>query len=368
MSDSTFKTPRERDDFLIALAVIGFFLWLFLFSGLLGSKKSVKDVFGVNTEQADFDGDGVTDTEDLCPRLFGETKNGCPVGDADNDGISNEDDRCPQLFGDARNNGCPHDDADGDGVLDHVDECPGTYGTVALRGCPAAEAEVDTLRNRTAVVPLVAGKKGKLDKDKDGIVDSEDDCPEEQGVAENNGCPILDADNDGVQDDDDECPEAKGRLENNSCPDIDNDGIVDKDDDCPQVPGVASNDGCPELVLEEEDQRIIDEAIRNVEFEYAKATLTPKSKSILDRVAELMAKYPEAKLKIDGHTDNQSGSDLNLRLSRDRAASCKTYLVSKGISDARIETQGFGETNPVASNDTEAGRSENRRVEFDLNY
>lgn len=116
----------------------------------------------------DTDGDGVLDSVDKCPTVFGFLKyNGCPIPDTDGDGVNDEVDKCPTVAGTAKYNGCPIPDTDGDGINDEQDKCPNEKGVAQYNGCP---------------VP---------DSDKDGIPDPEDKCPNIAGVKENDGCPAI---------------------------------------------------------------------------------------------------------------------------------------------------------------------------------
>ncbi len=105
-------------------------------------------------------------------------------------------------------------------------------------------------------------------------------------------------------------------------------------------------------------------ALRNIFFEFDKADLKPESYPELDRVVELMKKYPNIKVEIAGHTDSIGSEAYNLRLSQRRAEAVVKYLVSKGIDPSRLIAKGYGESQPIAPNDTEEGRALNRRVEF----
>jgi OmpA-OmpF porin, OOP family len=134
---------------------------------------------------------------------------------------------------------------------------------------------------------------------------------------------------------------------------------------CPTLPGSAINKGCP--VMSMEDQKVITDAISNVNFKTASAELEPASFAVLDQVASVLLKYPHYKLSIEGHTDSQGDDALNLRLSRERAKACFDHLLKDGVPASRMTASGLGETRPVASNDTEEGRRQNRRVEFNLN-
>ena len=118
--------------------------------------------------------------------------------DDDNDGVKNSVDDCPNVFGVAANNGCPEEsnDRDGDGVINALDKCPDEYAV--NNGCPQAEAEADT--------------------DGDGVFDLVDNCPKIKGLSTNNGCPLPDSDNDGIVDAADKCPTVPGVESNNGCP------------------------------------------------------------------------------------------------------------------------------------------------------
>jgi outer membrane protein OmpA-like peptidoglycan-associated protein len=100
-----------------------------------------------------------------------------------------------------------------------------------------------------------------------------------------------------------------------------------------------------------------------VQFDTGKATLKPESFARLDTVVEYMTHKKSARIEISGHTDNVGNPRRNKKLSDRRARACRDYLVSKGIDRNRIETIGYGDTRPVASNDTERGRQMNRRIE-----
>ncbi|MDB5129433.1 OmpA family protein, partial [Mucilaginibacter sp.] len=153
--------------------------------------------------------------------------------------------------------------------------------------------------------------------------------------------------------------------------DSDGDGVLDLNDKCPNTPAGTKVDGSgcplakPVVYVTEEDKRVVKDAINNLEFDLGKATIRPKSFPSLDRVANLLTEK-NFSLKLAGHTDNTGSDALNLRLSKDRAESIKSYLVSKGANASRIEATGYGESQPIATNKTAAGRQQNRRVEFTL--
>ncbi len=103
-----------------------------------------------------------------------------------------------------------------------------------------------------------------------------------------------------------------------------------------------------------------------VNFDFDKSDLTAKAKANLDKIVTILKKHKDTDISIFGYTDSVGKDEYNKKLSRNRANSVKTYLTSKGIETKRITTEGMGEADPIASNDTEAGRALNRRVEFSI--
>ncbi len=254
--------------------------------------------------------------------------------DMDGDGILDVDDECPTVAGLAVFYGCP--DTDGDGIQDSRDDCPTVAGLLEFNGCP--------------------------DSDADGVPDGEDECPTLQGLKEFNGCP--DTDGDGIEDRIDECPSIAGIALFNGCPDTDGDGLEDREDKCPLTYGPISNGGCP--IIDKADREVLTFAMKAVQFQLGKATLVNDSYGVLNQIANIMKKYPDYKLSIDGHTDNTGSDDVNKKLSAARAKACHDYLMNKGIPDERLSFQGFGSSRPIADNSTYSGRTLNRRVEFNL--
>jgi len=182
------------------------------------------------------------------------------------------------------------------------------------------------------------------DRDKDGNPDGADACPDEP------------EDVDGFEDSDG-CPD----------PDNDEDGIIDEMDECPDEPesfnDVEDEDGCPDSAVSISVGRL--DLGENVHFEVNKAVLKKKSKLLLNEVAEVLEAHPQIlKLRIEGHTDSDGEKDTNLKLSQNRARSVRDYLISQGIDGGRLTSEGFGESQPIASNETKRGRAANRRVEF----
>ncbi|HKY93449.1 MAG TPA: OmpA family protein, partial [Nevskiaceae bacterium] len=106
--------------------------------------------------------------------------------------------------------------------------------------------------------------------------------------------------------------------------------------------------------------------LRGVNFEFDKSNLTVNAKTILDNVAEELTAYPEIKVEVGGHTDAKGSDEYNQKLSERRAASVVKYLESKGIAGDRMTSAGYGESKPVADNETDEGRELNRRVELKI--
>ncbi len=290
-----------------------------------------------NSGCPDRDGDGIPDYKDECPNYAGlKAFMGCP--DTDGDGISDNDDECPNMVGPISNNGCPDNDRDNDGVIDAEDKCPDSAGPIENDGCPGG------------------------DKDRDGIPDSVDKCPSIFGVSTANGCP--DADGDGIGDPMDKCPTKAGLSVYDGCPDTDGDGLHDGIDRCPSSRGSVDNNGCPEIAAE--DKQVLELAMRAVQFDTGKSSLKPESYAILDQITDIMFRYPDYNLDIEGYTDNVGNANTNLSLSEKRAKACYDYLISKGISVRKLTYRGFGEANPIADNNLLSGRALNRRVEFNL--
>ncbi|MBK0383759.1 OmpA family protein [Pedobacter sp. SD-b] len=99
-------------------------------------------------------------------------------------------------------------------------------------------------------------------------------------------------------------------------------------------------------------------------FEFGKASLSADAKQNINNLASSLNKYPNTNILVVGHTDNVGSDPFNMKLSEERAASVKNYAMSQGVDANRLKTEGKGETEPIASNDTDAGRAQNRRVEI----
>jgi outer membrane protein OmpA-like peptidoglycan-associated protein len=285
----------------------------------------------------DSDGDGISDSKDKCPKLVGPAATaGCP--DRDGDGVMDPDDACPDQAGVVKLAGCP--DRDRDFVADKDDACPDEPGTVKLAGCP--------------------------DDDNDGITYKEDKCPKVAGVPEHQGCP--DTDKDGIPDNQDACPKEAGTPGAKGCPDRDNDLVSDRVDQCPDVWGTVANKGCPpqspkSVKVTREKIEILDV----VYFQTGSAKIKPQSYQLLRDVARVLKDNAWIKkIQVEGHTDDVGNLQTNMKLSKDRAASVLKFLVSEGIEEARLASEGFGPTKPIDPAKTKEARAKNRRVEFTI--
>ncbi len=289
------------------------------------------------------------------------------IGDRDGDGYKDDVDHCPDDpedfdgFEDA--DGCPDPDNDQDGILDIDDECPlipeDHDGDADYDGCPEGD---------------------DADRDGDGILDSVDQCPDDpedlDGYQDEDGCPEPDNDKDGILDVDDLCPndpeDRDGFKDKDGCPDPDNDQdrILDVNDACPNDPetynGFEDEDGCPDRgsVVIEENQIVI---LEKIYFETDSAEIQRRSYPIIDAVAATLIGNPQISLiEIQGHADERSSDEYNVRLTRDRAAAVLEAIVQRGVDRRRMRSAGYGERCPIDPGHNEAAWEKNRRVEFKI--
>ncbi len=234
-------------------------------------------------------------------------------------------------------------DTDGDGILDMWDECPDTpRGTqVTSRGCE--------LKN--------------IDRDADGdrIFDNFDECPNTpSGVpVDRVGCS-LDSDRDGVTTDRDRCPSTPpgAVVDIYGCSgDDDEDGVLNQLDKCPNSTAGSTVDvnGC-------EFTDVIE--LPGVNFGAGSDLLLPGTEQLLKFAAATLNKHPTMQIEVAGHTDSDGAADTNYGLSERRAKTVRDYLIRYGVDANRLTVQGYGETQPIAENETIRGRATNRRVEL----
>ncbi|MCR8558905.1 OmpA family protein [Mucilaginibacter sp. BJC16-A38] len=157
--------------------------------------------------------------------------------------------------------------------------------------------------------------------------------------------------------------------------DTDGDGVPDIFDKCPNTPAGTAVDGsgCPlpvkkpdvKVYVTQEDKKVVNEAVKNLEFDFGKSTIREHSFESLNKLAQLLVSKG-FNLKLAGYTDNVGSEAANLKLSRERAEAVKTYLAQQGADASKIQAEGYGKANPIATNKTEKGRQINRRVEFSM--
>ncbi|NLY04363.1 MAG: OmpA family protein [Campylobacter sp.] len=138
--------------------------------------------------------------------------------------------------------------------------------------------------------------------------------------------------------------------------DEDGDGVPDNLDRCPGTPAgaVVDEHGC---------EKVITLDVNSLQFAFDSANIRPESRDTVKQISDFVADKPGYSIKLEGHTDSVGDANYNQKLSEKRAAAVKDVLVDFGISADRITTEGYGETQPIATNDTKEGRAQNRRVE-----
>ncbi len=240
-------------------------------------------------------------------------------------------------------------DTDGDGLADEREVAE--YGTDPTNPDTDGDGLGDGLEVRTDTSPT------NPDTDGDGAGDGVEDANRNGGLDPTEADPrVPDTDHGGVPD--------GYELEHHMNPrdpaddDSDRDGVLEDRDRCPNTPQGEQVDenGC--IIMRE---RI---TLDGVQFAFDSAEILPASEDTLRRGLQILLDNPEVHVEIGGHTDDQGTRAYNMRLSRERAESVKTWLVEHGIDASRLRTHGYGPSRPVASNETEEGRAQNRRIEF----
>ena len=323
---------------------------------------------GTDSGPLDTDDDGLYDPADRCPELpedrdgF-EDDDGCPDPDNDGDAILDADDRCPMEPEDVDtyqdDDGCPDPDNDGDGVRDSDDKCPLQAGVPEADGCPAD------------------------DRDQDGIKNAQDICPDDPEDKDNfqddDGCPDEDNDDDGVLDVDDKCPlspeDREGFEDEDGCPDIDNDkdGFKDVDDKCPMEPrDHQRHQGRRRVSRRGQDQghhpqgphRYSREGLLRHQQSGHSASLVQPARTGRDRSAH----QPDESPRFASKDTPTRAAPMHITSTCRTAAPkpCGPTWSKPGIEPNRMIGRGFGEVSPIATNDTSAGREQNRRVEFKI--
>lgn len=207
-----------------------------------------------------------------------------------------------------------------------------------------AESEIPAAAPEVRVPPPEAGEYGQLDRDGDRIVDAEDQCvldgEDYDEIADSDGCPEEDADSDAVAD------------------------VIDV---CATTPGVATEDaattGCPARAHIDARGAIV--ITDRVEFATGSDRILASSEAVLEDVLAILTSAEDvARVRIEGHTDDQGSDRQNYRLSRARASSVRRWLEQHGIAPERLSAWGCGEAHPLVAGRGRAARQTNRRVEF----
>lgn len=249
-------------------------------------------------------------------------------------------------------------DSDGDGIEDTADACPNEAedkdGFEDENGCPDTDNDADGIADTTDLAPNDPEDKDGFE-DGDGKPDPDNDA---DGILDTNDrCPTQAEDADNIQDDDG-CPED----------DADSDSIADPQDRCPLTPGVVNErnpdcSGCPALACISNDGSI--QILKRVEFANNKDVILERSTPVMNDVLQILTTNPQLRrVRIEGHTDDRGNDAKNLDLSTRRARSVAQWLINHGVEASRLVGFGCGELHPRETNATNAGRQENRRVEF----
>lgn len=234
-----------------------------------------------------------------------------------------------------------------------------------VRGVYHHDADSFSPMATTGISLMLGGRSqptAPADSDGDGVPDNADACPgTPAGTAvDARGCP-RDSDGDGVADGDDQCPRTPAgvSVDERGCPlDSDGDGVADHRDDCPGTPAGARVDdrGC-ELELERDVSFNL-----TVEFGFDSAEITGVAFQEMLELLRFLREYPSTTATIEGHSDSVGAEQYNQDLSQRRAEAVVEALTNSGVDADRLTPRGYGESRPIASNETEAGRAQNRRV------
>ena len=259
-------------------------------------------------------------------------------------------------------------DNDNDGVVNMSDKCPNTppNTTVDFKGCTVDNNQdgIPDINEQCLGNPnsIRVGTGGCIpDTDGDGINDDKDQCPNSAKniPIDETGC-MVDFDKDGIGDLNDQCiGTLTGAItDSKGCEiDSDHDGVTNSKDLCNNTAKntIINIVGC------KKDERLV---LKGVNFASASDTLLPKSLQQLETIVTTLKHHPKINIEVIGHTDNKGKKALNLALSHRRATMVKNYFIRKGLNKDHITAVGYGESQPISSNQTEQGRNDNRRVEL----
>jgi outer membrane protein OmpA-like peptidoglycan-associated protein len=320
----------------------------------LTNEEEVK--LGTNPYKADTDGDGISDGDEV------KKYHTNPLSaDTDSDRVSDYDEifvyHTNPLKADTDGDGLKdgdeiyiyrtdpnNPDTDGDGISDGDEVIK--YGTNPTK----VDSDHDGLDDYSEIFKYHTNPN-LWDTDGDGLSDGEE-------VLTYKTDPLkVDTDGDGLSDGD----EILKYHTNPLLADTDGGGV---DDGAEVAAGTNPNDPADDYRLKPKQQILSEIALEGIKFKSGSAQILAGSHVVLDKVVKTLEENPGIKIEIQGHTDNTGSPDNNMTLSTERAESVKKYLMSKGIAESRLTTQGYGANKPVASNDTEEGKQKNRRIEF----
>ena len=256
----------------------------------------------------------------------------------------------------------PAEDRDRDGLMDPDDRCPNEPEDVDnfedADGCPDP------------------------DDDRDGVLDGCDRCPrvseDSDGFEDLDGCPDADNDQDGVPDTADRCPDVAEDVDTfedaDGCPDPDNDqdGVLDASDRCPNEAetrnGFEDVDGCPDVVPpppRTETEQQLEQLGERIQFAQDGTRVLPASRAALRAVIALLRAHPElTRVVVQAHASSEGSAEHNMTLSRQRAQTVVDALIAGGIARGRVSARSFGEGRPDVAGTTEDELAANRRVMF----
>lgn len=296
--------------------------------------------YGTKPTKADTDGDSLSDGDEV-----NKHKTNPLEKDSDKDNLSDGDEvlthKTNPLVGDTDND-----------LLNDGDEV-NRYKTDPLK----ADSDGDALQDGAEVLTHKTDPL-KVDTDGDGLADGVEVNTHKTRPDE------RDTDKDGLSDGD----EVNRYRTNPNLGDTDLGGIPDGSEVARGINPLDKNDDVTvkEVVIERE--RILEKdkplVLKGIVFETGKADIKPESEGTLREVLQSLEANPEVQVEIGGHTDNVGNDQNNMTLSLNRANSVKAWLVANGVAADRIQTKGYGETTPSASNDTPEGRQQNRRIEM----
>ncbi len=406
--DPGFTVDSESDSWMTVTAGVQVYLFGDSDKDNDGLSNSEEEELGTDPLNPDTDGDGLLDGEEVQRWNTDPTKR-----DTDGDGLMDNEEIAEKT--DPRN-----PDTDGDGLNDGDEKSRGTKPLVADTDNDGLVDGQEVLQFKTDPLVMDTDKDGlndgdevtkyktdpsRADSDGDGLNDSDeiargtnpmkadsdgDGLSDSEEVKTANTNPLnRDTDGDSLSDGDEVKKygtdplkiDTDGDTLNDDVelnrtktspikPDTDGDTVKDAADKCPTVFGSVNNNGCPEEKKPEPPPPPMKVGMKmvleNVEFETGKADLVPASLPNLDKAVESLTEYPNMVVEISGHTDNKGKAKLNKELSLRRAESVKQYLVSRGINPMRIQTKGYGSSQPRDNNKTESGRARNRRIEFKI--